>query len=31
MIDEPFTHTTDNFQVANQIMVNLKNAIKVKD
>jgi hypothetical protein len=31
MIDEPFTHTTDNYQVANQVMVNLKNAIKVKN
>lgn len=31
MIDEPFTHTTDNLEVANKVMLNLRNAIKVKD
>lgn len=31
MIDIPFTHTTDNLQVARKIMINLKNAIKVKN
>jgi hypothetical protein len=31
MIDEPFTHTTDNLSVANKVMMNFKNAIKVKN